>query len=121
MQCMKCGREFTEDQAFCAECLSEMDRHPVRPGTVILLPNQEASPVKKQPRRKKATLSAEDLVPVLKKKIWSLRLIALVLALLLTAISVVAIQAVTELDWQRLLGQNYSTVDSNVPGFTQSP
>lgn len=121
MQCMKCGRDFTEDQAFCAECLTEMERHPVRPGTVILLPNQETTPPKKQPRKKKTALSAEDLVPVLKKKVWSLRLIALVLTLLLTAISVVAIQAVTELDWQRLLGQNYSTVDSSAPSSTQSP
>ena len=116
MQCMKCGRDISADQAFCSECLTEMDRHPVRPGTVILLPNQEPVSPKKPARRKKPAPSADELVPILKKKVWTLRLISLVLALLLTAISIVAVQAVTELDWQRLLGQNYSTIDSTVPG-----
>ena len=110
MNCMKCGREATDNNAYCQICLTEMEQFPVRPGTVILLPNQEPPQPKKAVRKKKPALSPEEQLPLLKKKVWYLRLIALVLALLLTAISVVAIQAVTELDWQRLLGQNYSTM-----------
>lgn len=120
MKCMKCGREMTEDLAFCSTCLAEMEQFPVRPGTVILLPNREPSQPRKPVRKKKAILSADELIPVLKRKVWTLRLISLVLALLLTVISIIAIQAVTELDWQRLLGQNYSTIDSAEPGSTQS-
>lgn len=118
MNCMKCGRETAGDNAYCDICLAEMNQFPVRPGTVILLPNQEPPQSKKAARKKKPTLSPEEQLSLLKKKVWFLRLITLVLTLLLTAISVVAIQAVTELDWQRLLGQNYSTMDT---GTTNPP
>ena len=113
MNCMKCGRETAADNAYCYVCLAEMEKFPVRPGTVILLPTQEPPLPKKTVRKKKPALSPDEQIPLLKKKVWFLRLIALVLTLLLTAISVVAIQAVTELDWQRLLGQNYSTMDDS--------
>ena len=36
MKCLKCGRET--DQTFCDQCREEMDRCPVRPGTIIQLP-----------------------------------------------------------------------------------
>ena len=41
MNCMKCGREIDEAQAFCAGCLEEMEKYPVKPDVVVKLPNRQ--------------------------------------------------------------------------------
>lgn len=41
MNCIRCGREIEAEQVFCAECLEDMERHPVKPGTPIQLPVRE--------------------------------------------------------------------------------
>jgi hypothetical protein len=46
----------------------------------------------------------------LKTKIWALRLISLVLAIFLSVLGYISFRAISELDIQRLLGQNYNTV-----------
>ena len=115
MACMKCGREVPEDQAFCETCLADMARHPVKPGTVILLPNQKKTPTKKPLLRRKPALPPEELVPVLKKRLWRLRILVLVLILAIGALTYVTSRAITELDIQRLLGQNYSTIETGNP------
>lgn len=120
MNCMKCGRETADNQAFCESCLLEMEQHPVKPGTVILLPNQPKQPPKKPVPKKKPTLSPEEQVPLLKKKVWRLRFLALFLILVIGALWYTASRAITELDIQRLLGQNYSTVETE-PEETELP
>ena len=48
MSCMRCGKETEADNVFCNECLEDMKRHPVKPGTPIQLPVRENSgPVKR--------------------------------------------------------------------------
>ena len=115
MNCMKCGREIGDDQVFCEYCLIEMQQHPVKPGTVILLPNQEPVSVRKPTRKKKAVLAPEEQLPKLKRKVWALRTVALLLAALLGIASYFAYEAISELDIQRLLGQNYNTVEASEP------
>jgi len=113
MNCMKCGREIGDDQAFCEYCLIEMEHHPVKPGTVILLPTQEPAAPKKPVRKKKPLLTPEEQVPGLKKRLWALRITALLLTVLLCVTSYFAYEAISELDIQRLLGQNYNTIESS--------
>ncbi len=115
MNCMKCGREIGEDQAFCDYCLIEMEHHPVNPGTVILLPAQEHPAPKKAVRKKRAALSPEEQVPVLKRRVCGLRVLALLLAALLCVTSYFAYEAISELDIQRLLGKNYNTIETSEP------
>jgi hypothetical protein len=38
MNCIRCGREIEEPNVFCEECLQEMEKQPVNPGTPIQLP-----------------------------------------------------------------------------------
>ena len=52
MNCMKCGREIGDDQAFCSGCLELMAQHPVKPDVVVNLPLHREAPVKKAPPRK---------------------------------------------------------------------
>lgn len=113
MNCMKCGREVSGEHVFCPDCLADMEKFPVRPGTVILLPKEEPPQPKKPPKKKRPVLDPEEMIPVMKKKIWALRIIALLLTLLLAGISIMAVRVSTELDWQRLLGQNYSTAETS--------
>ncbi len=112
MNCMKCGRKTGDNQAFCESCLAEMEQYPVKPSTVILLPPQPKQPPKKQPAKKKPAMLPEEQVPLLKKKLWRLRFFALFLMLLLAGLSYVTSRVITELDIQRLLGQNYSTIET---------
>ena len=41
MKCLKCGRET--DQTFCQACREEMEKYPVKPGTIVLLPKERPS------------------------------------------------------------------------------
>ena len=106
MGCMRCGRDVPGEQAFCEDCLLEMEIYPVKPGTAVMLPKRkETPPVRKQPRRK--TLSPEEQIRHLKHKARNLT-IALLLALLLAAL--LAVPA-----WEHLMednflpGQNYTS------------
>ena len=111
MNCVKCGRETAEERVFCDLCLEEMEKHPVDPRTAVYIPRRTEEEPRKIVQRKKPVLTPSEQVLRLKKKLRRTR-IALVLALLLCgALCFVVGRAVEELDFQRLLGQNYHTVD----------
>ena len=64
MDCMKCGRETEHENVFCPDCLTEMEKYPVRPDTVVLLPRRrESSIIKKVPKRH--TITAEEQITLL--------------------------------------------------------
>lgn len=115
-KCLKCGRPCREDQAFCDECLTEMEKYPVKPGVVVLLPQRE--PTSPRPTgRRKAAPPPEEQVSKLKKKLIALRL-ALLLAL--AAIGGLAWLTVTDYlmnhqESKPLPGQNYSAEDTAAP------
>ena len=117
MNCMKCGREAGPANAFCEACLKEMDARPVNPGTVILLPGNNHQSVRKMPP-KKPQLTPEEQLTVLQRKVRHLRILATILLALVIGLGIVARRAISELDIQRLLGQNYSTVQQTEPSGT---
>lgn len=116
--CMKCGRPCAANQAFCGECLADMERHPVKPGVVVLLPQQERA-ARSVPRRRHTVLPPEEQLAKLKKQV-----LALWLALIL------ALGAVGALGWFLfkdhlahqaeivLPGQNYSAEETKQPDET---
>lgn len=68
MNCMKCGREISEGQVFCQECLDVMSEYPVRPGTYVRIPpRKEYEDIR--PTRRKKELSAEELIVSLQNKV----------------------------------------------------
>lgn len=110
MNCMKCGREIEESQVFCPDCLADMEKYPVKPGTVVQLPRTSAyQPVKKPPQRRKAAPPLEEQVRTLRK--WARMLaLALVLAIiLLVGVGYVAVRQYLEMENRVLPGQNYSS------------
>ena len=115
MTCMKCGQEISDDQVFCQECLDVMDKYPVKPGTVVLLPRVSQS----QPKfhRRHPVIPPEEQIHALKKRVRGL-VLALILALVATAglAFVTVMDYLEDKDVQFLPGQNYSSSTSPATG-----
>ena len=111
MQCMKCGRDLVDGQVFCDICREDMEKYPVKPGTVVLLPHYvQYSQPKRAPVR---IVTHEEQIKRLKKRN---RTLAYLLALALTcAISfgMLALYLFAEYEDKFLPGQNYTVVESS--------
>ena len=111
MNCMRCGRETVDNQVFCNECLADMEKYPVRPGTVVHLPRRREEPaVKKSLGRRKAPPSPEEQVKRLKLQIRRQRIVLLICTVLMLIAGYFAVVHVLEQDIDFLPGQNYSSV-----------
>ena len=110
MNCMKCGREFEADQAFCPKCLEQMAQSPVKPGVVINLPNRTDPASKKPTSRKRERTPAEE-IQRLKKTIIRLVVSLCLVSAIAAVLAFLSIDALKQLDIQRFLGQNYSTAE----------
>ena len=120
MNCMKCGREIDEPQVFCPDCLAEMEKYPVKPGTVVQLPYRPTyQTVKKLSQRRKPALSLEDQVKYLRRWVWAL-VMALVLAISLLAGMVYMTWKQQTEKVERLPGQNYSSATSATNSTNQN-
>ena len=118
MNCMKCGREIEETQVFCAECLAEMEKYPVKPGTVVQLPARSTTVPIRKPARRRPQMPPEEQIKYLKKRVWILRfLLTLTTALLITATGFL-IWRMNEEDVKILPGQNYITEETTEPTET---
>ena len=110
MNCVKCGREIPEDQVFCETCLTEMENYPVKPGTAVHIPARPTeAELPKKPTKKKRIPTAEELLLRTRKKLRRTRIFAVVLLLICGSLSFLMARAALELDFQRILGQNYRT------------
>ena len=108
MKCTKCGRDTDENAVFCQRCLLDMANHPVKPGTVIQLPQRKPTAPKKSASRKKQ-LPPEELVIRQKRTIRWLWL-ALISTVLLLGLSVALLLHLNqEQPSAETIGQNYMT------------
>lgn len=89
MNCMRCGKETEEKNVFCPECLEDMAKYPVKPGTLIHIPSRP-EPDSRKNTRKRRELSpeeqldnAKDVVQVLLVTVLGLFGMVVVLGLLL--------------------------------------
>lgn len=82
MYCVKCGRDIQESAVFCADCLEDGKRYPIKPDTAIHLPQRPVAPEKYSPRRRKELTATEQLVH-LRISIRRLRNAVLILSLCL--------------------------------------
>lgn len=111
MNCMKCGREFEGDQAFCPHCLEQMAKNPVKPDIIINLPRRPDASQKKPASRKRAR-TPEEQIHRLKKFNRFLIISLCLMTLLVGVLTLLSIDIFKQLDVQRFLGQNYSTVET---------
>lgn len=107
MNCMKCGRETQDETVFCQDCLLEMEKYPVQPGAVVLLPRRrESSVIKKIPKRH--VPAPEEQIKVLRKTVM---ILTIALAVCIAAIVLMFKPTMHYvLDEHVEIGQNYSSV-----------
>ena len=68
MYCLKCGREVNEDQDFCSDCVTVMEKYPVKPGTAILLPRRREGAALTRPAVRRKTLTADEQIRKLRRR-----------------------------------------------------
>jgi len=107
MNCMKCGRDTAEGSVFCPDCIAEMGKYPVQPGTVVLLPRRRET-ISQKKTVKRRVVTPEEQILVLRR--W-----VIILSLLLVAcISAIALMFEPTMHYLRdehfEIGQNYSSV-----------
>lgn len=109
MNCMRCGRETVGEQVFCQDCQIEMDKYPVRPGTVVQLPKRKETTVtRKVPKRR--TVPLEEQVKALRRRVRILTVLLAVALALVIAMVYPSVSYWTEDHFAP--GQNYNTVTS---------
>ena len=102
MNCIKCGREMSENGVFCPRCLEVMDRYPIKPGTPVTLPIPASAEQNRKPVRVRRRLSIAE-------KLKRTRRLALILSglLLVFAIALSATLAMLLQDNDSDTGRNY--------------
>ena len=111
MNCMKCGREISDDQIFCPACLELMKDYPVKADISVQIPHRpEALPKKPQPRKKAGT-PEEQIQRLKRRNRWLVAAVGLLLAVTL-ALAYLSIDYFHQLDMKKFWGQNYSTVET---------
>lgn len=110
MQCMKCGREIPVGQVFCEECLAEMAAYPVKPGTVVTLPNRPKQTGGKKSQNHRPSVTLEQQVKRQGKIIRALSWLLTLSTALLIAVGALTVSLLTQERDVVLPGQNYSAV-----------
>lgn len=116
MACLKCGRDTAEGQVFCPDCLAQMTRYPVQPGTIIQIPNRKSSAHRRTAKRR--SLTPEEQVKLLRARLRTLTVLFLVVLLLAVGSSALVIRALVR---RRLpTGQNYSSTNISTISTSES-
>lgn len=116
MNCMKCGRETPSERAFCEDCLLEMEKYPIKPGTVVLLP-QRRLPSSQKKSGKRRSIPLEEQVKLLKQRAKALTIALVVCLLLLAAGCTYLVEHLSTTHFKP--GQNYTSVSVTQP--TENP
>lgn len=94
MKCLRCGTAITSDQVFCESCRQDMERHPIDPGTPIVLPNRSQRRPGKNGHKK--IRKPEEQIANLKALIFWLLLVIVALAAALTITVMMLLSATKE-------------------------
>ena len=109
MVCMKCGSRMETEQAFCQDCLLEMEKYPVKPGTAVQLPIRKEAPVVRKTTSRRRTVSPEEQLVKLKKRVMTLSIaLAVTLALVIAMAHPAANYFIRK--YHLRPGQNYTTI-----------
>ena len=117
---MKCGREIPAGSVFCEDCLADMEKYPVKPGTVVNIPVQPRQPVKRTERHPVHT--PEQRVKTLTKRVRAMGFALTLSVTLLIGAGALLFSMIRDGETASVLGQNYSTVEdpSETEGTTES-
>lgn len=118
MHCLKCGRETSEDAVFCQDCLLDMEKHPVDPNEVVLLPKRASSQVVKKTTRRR-TIPVEERLIRVKRRVRFLTALLILMTLLVAAMCYPTVLFFSR--YRLRTGQNYTSITSTTaPVATES-
>ncbi len=110
MQCMKCGKETAANNAFCQDCLAEMEKYPVKPNVTVNLPQRIQQPSVKKKQSWRRAKKPEELLRQKRRLVcW----LALTTAACIAAVALCAVLAVKLIEARKELqnvGQNYGVI-----------
>lgn len=110
MNCIKCGRELSDTQVFCPQCLEQMEQYPVKPGTPVLLPPSRSGSPSNGKKHQKAEKKPEEQVQALRSALSWLT-VALVVALLAFALCAgLLLHSLVQKEQATKIGQNYTLI-----------
>lgn len=118
MNCMRCGKETEAEQVFCAVCLADMEKYPVKPNAVVLLPTRSAPKVVP---KKRPPISAETRIARLRRGNRILTLLVIFVSVLAILFAAASIALMEEANIRRFWGKNYSTVTTTESGTQTTP
>ena len=110
MACLKCGRDTAEGQVFCPDCLAQMTRYPVQPGTIIQIPNRKSSAQRRTAKRR--SLTPEEQVKLLRARLRTLTVLFLVVLLLAVGSSALVIRALVPIQKANFSLNGFSSIFS---------
>lgn len=107
MNCMKCGREVTEGQVFCPDCLKVMEAYPVKPDVVVHIPQRAPRSAEKKHR----TPTPKEQIVQLHRTVRWLMLTTMVLAVVLMLTAAMLLHQLEKASSPAggPLGRNYTT------------
>jgi hypothetical protein len=100
MSCLKCGQEVSAGQIFCDTCLADMERHPVKPGTPVIIPKR-SKPLPSK-RTHKRLQKPEDLIAAQRQIIGWLITAVIILILAVAALTFLLFHFKTEAEDRNL-------------------
>lgn len=107
-QCLKCGKKTEGNSVFCGECLTVMERYPVKPGTVVHLPHRNVPTEQRSKEDYDAPTPAEQITHYRGIIRWLTAVVA-GLSILLVITAVLLIHTLDQEQPLPIIGRNYTT------------
>ena len=112
MHCLKCNRETEDNQVFCKECLAQMAKEPIKPGTPVTIPKRPPS----TPRENlPPAVRPEEQVVQLQHQVSRLHKWITVVTVLLLIVSSLLLYGIATREEGFSIGQNYTPMDPVTP------
>lgn len=111
MHCMKCGQESEGSQVFCRNCLAEMEKYPVKPGTPVYIPSRSHA-IRKAPRHI-PTAEPEEQLHRLRGRLRWLTACLIMSLMALAAAAALILYLYRQPDDPFTTGQDYSVSDTD--------
>ena len=114
MRCMRCGRECTDAQVFCDQCLKLMQANPVKPGAVVHPVDSSKRYAEAPAVRVRRQPSPEEKITALRSAVRWLSLAVVALSLILGIIAWLLVDSLngSEDVMPGNLGRNYTAVET---------
>lgn len=115
MHCLRCGKECSDGQVFCADCLESMKAYPIKPGTAVQLPERRRDADEKRPQSRHRLLTAEEQLLQLRKAVRTLVIAVVALSLVLGITAALLLHSLgnPSATMPGNLGRNYTAEDSD--------